>query len=63
MSSNGDNVYSQGSVLKVDDRTLVQINNTVFKNNSFNHRVKIQGAAHSIYLVLFRKIGISFLKI
>mgnify|MGYP003307225702 CR=1 FL=1 len=32
MSSNGDNVYSRGSVLKADDRSLIQIINTIFKN-------------------------------
>ena len=29
MSSNGDNVYSRGSVLKADDRSLIQIINTI----------------------------------
>ena len=48
MSSNGDNVYSQGSVLKADDRSLVQINNTVFKNNSFNAQGQNSGGGSLI---------------
>ena len=48
MSSNGDNVYSRGSVLKADDRSLIQIINTIFKNNSFNQQGQNSGGGSLI---------------
>ena len=50
MSSNGDNVYSRGSVLKADDRSLIQIINTVFKNSAVK-RTKFNGLKRNIKFI------------